>query len=423
MKILTRYIFKESLAFFSVTVFAFTAVLLTVKMLRFTSLIVNKGVAFSQIADVFVSIIPTFLEIAIPMAALLGVMLAFARLSGDSELVVMRTSGVSLLQLMKPVLYFGVLVLALSLWVSIYLRPWGYKHLNQALYEIARSRSTAGMDPGIFSKLGDLTIYSEGIDHQNGRLTRLVVDDKRDPNERKIIISQSGKIISNDVNRTITFVLFDGDIHEIVDGKYVITKFDTNSIVASSNELLSREKEQNFQKSQEMSLDQVQSSINEMLQRLDQFSKTSKDDAAFLEIFHDDFTSIQDVLRRIAKFSVEGGRRFSIPVAAFILTLIAMPLGVHSPRTQRTWGIGLSLVLGLSVFVVYYGFLSVGIALSDGGHVNPYAALWLPNAVILLISLVFIYKIAYEKWSSVVEGLISIDWLTRILRRKEENNP
>ena len=98
-RILSRYIFFESLHYFGISLFAFTALLLTLRMLKFASLIINKGVEFSQIASVFIAIIPTFLEIAIPLSVLLGVMLAFARLSGDSEIVVMRASGISLYQI------------------------------------------------------------------------------------------------------------------------------------------------------------------------------------------------------------------------------------------------------------------------------------------------------------------------------------
>lgn len=68
MKILTRYILKETLTYFGVSLLVFTGLLLTGKVLRLTNLIVNRGVSFSEIGTVIVAIIPTFLEIAIPMA-------------------------------------------------------------------------------------------------------------------------------------------------------------------------------------------------------------------------------------------------------------------------------------------------------------------------------------------------------------------
>jgi Lipopolysaccharide export system permease LptF/LptG len=87
---LTRYIFGECLHFFALCLTAFTGILFTIRILKFSSLIINKGVDPHQIGRVFFAVIPTFLEFALPLAALLAVMLAFARLSGDSEVVVLR---------------------------------------------------------------------------------------------------------------------------------------------------------------------------------------------------------------------------------------------------------------------------------------------------------------------------------------------
>ena len=83
MKIISNYIFKEIFIYFSICLVTFTSLILTTRILKFTNLIVNKGVDILQVAKVFLAIIPTFLEIALPLSVLLGVMLAFARLSGD----------------------------------------------------------------------------------------------------------------------------------------------------------------------------------------------------------------------------------------------------------------------------------------------------------------------------------------------------
>ena len=206
-------------------------------MIKFASLIINKGVAFNQIAMVFLSIVPTFLEIAIPLATLLGVMLAFARLSGDSELIVIRSSGISLTQLIRPVLLFGILSAVVCLYVSFELRPWGYRTLANSLFEIARSKSTAGLDQGIFNKLGLLTLYAENIDHSSGELGKAIIDDRRENNKRQLVTAKRGKIISDPEARTITFHLEDGFIHEIIDSKYVLTEYTTNNITMSSEEV------------------------------------------------------------------------------------------------------------------------------------------------------------------------------------------
>jgi len=238
MRILNKYIVREVLVFFLISLAAFTGLLLTVRMLRLTSLIINRGVEFTQIAKVFVSIVPTFLEIALPMATLLGVMLAFARLCGDSEMVVIRASGISFLKFLKPIGIFAIFVTLLSLLVSLVLRPWGFESLSKALFEVAKSRSTSGLNEGVFNKLGNITLYAERIDYSSGDLLRVLVDDKRDEKVRKVVIAKKGKIITDESSQSIYLLLGDGIAHEEVDGKYVRTGFSSNSISINADEIL-----------------------------------------------------------------------------------------------------------------------------------------------------------------------------------------
>src|SRR5262249_38519775 len=88
-----------------------------------------------------------------------------------------------------------------------------------------------------------------------------------------------------------------------------------------------------------------------------------------------------------------------------VLALVAMPLGIQPPRTQKTWGTGLSAVLGLGVFVLYYGSLSIGIAMGEAGRLDPNVALWLPNAFAALLAAFTISKMASEKWQSITQGI------------------
>ena len=178
---------RECALYFGITLFAFTGVLLTVRMLRFASLVINRGVEFSQIISVFLALIPTFLEIAIPLATLLGVMLAIARLSGDSEIVVLRSAGISIYQLVLPVLLFGLFCASCSLFISLHLRPYGFKVLQDTLFEIARTKSTASLTPGIFNTLGKMTLYADQIDPHSGQLVRVLIDDRRAGDARKIV--------------------------------------------------------------------------------------------------------------------------------------------------------------------------------------------------------------------------------------------
>ncbi|MGI6680863.1 MAG: LPS export ABC transporter permease LptF [Bdellovibrionota bacterium] len=415
MKLLNKYIFKEILSYFSITLLSLTAVLLTVKLIQLTSLIVNKGLIFSQIATIFIAIVPTFLEIAIPMSVLLGVMLAFARLSGDSEIIVMRASGLSLITLSKAVFMFGFFISIIALGISLYLTPWGDRTLNTVLYEIARSKSTAGLDAGLFNKLGKLTVYSESINHASGDLKNVLIQDDRADLER-LIVSLSGKILSDDKHQRIIIRLQNGDIHEEDQKRYVITHFDTNQIIINADEIYDPDANISGKISKKMSLKQLKNEKQEYQKSFKLFKDAmnlENNDLKDKKIEKNTFIPLlptitspereityKDYLKRTANLDLEAGKRFSIPFACLILAIVAMPLGIQPPRAQKAWGAGLSSTIGLCVFITYFGIMSVAMALAEKGSLNPYIALWIPNVIIAILAGVLLQKMNSEKWQS-----------------------
>jgi lipopolysaccharide export system permease protein len=367
-------------------------------MLKLTSLIVNRGVALGQIATVFVAIIPTFLEIALPMSALLGVMLAFARMCGDSEVVVFKASGVGLASFIKPLGIFALGIGLISLYVSCVLRPWGFDTLSNALFDIAKSKSTSGLSEGVFNKLGEITLYAEKIDYATGELSRVIVDDKRDLAQRKVVIAKRGTILADPVAQTISLLLAEGVAHESVEGKYTRTAFVSNSLSVNPAEL--RDDTKKGITARELTTSRLKDLIREYKTTL------RSSDAEKFEVYGQSI-SRAELQKKFRRAKVEHGQRFSLPCASIIMTFIGFAIGIMSPRTQRSWGAGFAATLGLVVFMLYYGIFSMGLALADSGKMHVGLALWLPNLVASLIAFLLVHRIVTERWASVSEGVFN----------------
>lgn len=410
MRLLSRYVLKEVLIFFSISLLTFTGLLLTLKMLKLTSLIVNRGVGLGQIGTVFIAIIPTFLEIALPMSALLGVMLAFARMCGDSEVVVFKASGVGLASFIKPLSAFALCIGLISVIVSCVLRPWGFDTLSTALFDIARSKSTSGLTEGVFNKLGEITLYAEKIDYATGELSRVIVDDKRDFAQRKVVVAKRGTIVADEIAQTLSLLLADGVAHESIEGKYTRTNFASNSLSVNPAEL--REDTKKGLSARELSTPRLRTLISEYKMLL----RSSESDA--IEVYEQKITRAE-LQKKYRRAKVEHGQRFSLPCASIIMTFIGFAIGIMSPRTQRSWGAGFAATLGLAVFILYYGMFSIGLALADGGKMHVGLALWLPNLVAAAIAAILVRKITSEQWSSVSEGVFNfifrtIEWVKKL---------
>ncbi len=425
MKLINRYILRESTLYTLVALLAFSGIFLTVQMLQLASLIINRGVEIIQITLVFLALIPTFLEMAIPLSALLGVMMAFARLSGDSEVIIMRASGIAIQQLIVPIIVFSSILIATGLYVSLVLRPWGYKTLSSTLFEIARTRTSAGLNEVVFNQLGNLTLYAESINHQSGELSGVLIDDLREREGRKVITGRTGRLTSSERDRTIRLELSDGHIHEIIGGKYILTDFNRNTLILDSSEIFNPEARQRERRSREMSLAEIGNEM--MAYRLALLSvplpeeenlsaplpeeENLRDRVEELQLL-----SARDLTRRLRRLETERAMRFSMPFASLILALVALPLGIQPPRTQKTWGTGLSAALGMCVFVFYYGTLSIGVALAENSYLNSYLAVWLPNFLSLAIALYALERVSSEKWSSILDGVDKV--IPKIVKRR-----
>ena len=101
------YFLKEIVPAFLIGLVGFTFILLTGRILQLTELFVNKGVPLVHPPPALF-LLPSFLVLTIPMATLLSILLTFNRLSSDNEITALKASGVSLYQMIPPVLAFAL---------------------------------------------------------------------------------------------------------------------------------------------------------------------------------------------------------------------------------------------------------------------------------------------------------------------------
>ena len=140
MTTIDRYIIKELLKIFTLSVVALTAILFLDKILFLTELIINKGVEFTEVCLMMLYISPAFLAITIPMSVMVAAVVAFSQFSADSELIAMKASGFSFLRLMRPVFVFSIAAYIATNFIMFYALPWGNQSFKQIIYDILQNR-------------------------------------------------------------------------------------------------------------------------------------------------------------------------------------------------------------------------------------------------------------------------------------------
>ena len=383
--ILYRYIILEVSIPFAVALFVFTGVLFLARALKLVDLIVNKSVPVGDIVLIFSYIIPGFLEIAVPMALLLGILLAFGRLSSDSELVVMRAAGISLKELARPVMSFAVLAFLFSATLSFWLRPWANYHLGLGLFEIVKLKTSAGLTSGIFNDMGPLTIYAETIDDKSGRMTNVIIADRRDPEVNRNFLAKNGQIISDKDERTLSLQLYDGSIQEGSGLDFNVTAFEINKIKLPQSELLDEGPTREGKRSTEMY-------VGELLSAMHVLEKNES-------------TLDNDDMLQLARYRVELQKRLVIPFSAFCVSLAAMALGIQPSRGGRSWGTAANVSLGIGLILIYYLLLAFASAIGSHALAPAWFLLWIPNALFALLGFYLFRQIGSERWQAVSSAL------------------
>jgi len=90
---------------------------------------------------------------------------------------------------------------------------------------------------------------------------------------------------------------------------------------------------------------------------------------------------------------LEFHRKFSIPFACFALGILAVPLGVQSKSSRRSFGVG----LGIAFFLFYYLLLSAGMVFGEAGIYPPLIGMWVPNIVVGGIGIYFLKRVSYDR--------------------------
>ena len=93
------------------------------------------------------------------------------------------------------------------------------------------------------------------------------------------------------------------------------------------------------------------------------------------------------------------------------MALLAIPLGIMPPRTQKTWGASFSLGIGLISFIGYFALLTLGMTIAENGILPAHIAVWLPNMILAFVCWKLLVKTNSEQWQSITDGL------DRFLRR------
>jgi len=364
---LYRYIINEIWPTFLASLFVFIFIMVAARMLSITELIVTRGVRVTQVIGMVVYLLPDILTFALPAVTLMSVVVAFLRLSVDSEIIALKSSGISLYQMLPPVVAFSLLVFFIGLAISIFAAPWGNRAFKDLIFKIAESKADIGIKERVFCEPFDnLVLYVNNFSRRERVLKDVFVVDRRDKDVTNTIVAEEGRIMMRPDERIITIYFVKGTIF-VVDKNLSAArtiKFNTYGLNIGLKDVManlaSRRKAPH-----ELSMGSL----------IEQLKTVPKGEMRY---------------NRMMRELLEKG---SIPLAVLFMGIIGVALGAQIRARGRSAGIGVSL----AVFSAYYICLMVMRSICSSGGLSPVIGVWIPDVFLIISMIYFLRRASNER--------------------------
>ncbi len=364
--ILNRYIFKELLPPFFISLLFLTFIFLMTRIPNITNMVVNYNTGLFAVLLLILYSLPRFLEFTLPMSVMISVLLTFMRMAGDNEIIAVKGSGINIYRLLPPVVLFCFLGACLTTWVTVWGVPWGKLSFSYTGSKLIASSVNVALKERQFNNVfDDIMIYVTSIDVKTGVLSDIFIEDNRSGEGGNITIASEGMLLSQEGKSIYTLRLHDGLVNQVnLENESVnLVHFNTYDI---SFDMMD---ERNAQKKRKKHYDEM------ALSELITFIKNKKGTPS-----------------QLSSARMELHEKFSIPAACIVLGILSFALSLQSVSSRRASGFGMSLFF----FLLYYLMLAAGWSAGESGFYTPLVGMWLPNFIIGGAGLYFLVRAAKE---------------------------
>ncbi len=362
-RILHRYLFREIAVVFAGAVFVLSFVALMPEMIKIAEKVLAFGISGGGLLQVVTYLMPPILLFVVPASFLLAVLVAFSRLSSDSEMIAIRAGGLSLWQLTPPVIALGLIASLGTGVMSGWGEPWGRHSLKMFIFDLGRTKAAGLLRERTFNDdFFGKVIYADSVVAKEGLLRNVFLADESDPKQSYAIQARIGRVYTDPEVRAIVVHLEDGSVDHLGQepgapvSRLYFQKLDININPEASIHTPGKDPYEMFP--------------GELYATL----KTKGKSATGREwmAFH---------------------KKFAYPVCALLIGIIGMALGINDPRHGKNSG----YAFGLVAMLFYYLLVRIGDATGEKRVVDPAIAAWAPNAIFAFLGVWLLWEKANER--------------------------
>ncbi|MCX7879858.1 MAG: LptF/LptG family permease [Ignavibacteria bacterium] len=431
MKIINFYILRQHFGPFLFGTVLVVFLFLFQFLMRDLDKLVGKGLSIWVILHLITLNLSWMIVLAIPMGVLFSTLMTFGNMSANYEITALKSGGASFFQMFSSVLIFSFLLFLFLLWFNDRVLPESNHQAKILMMDINRKKPTFALEAGQFSTLiENYTILARWVDSISNSITGINIYDLSDSYKTSTISADSGFVLFLPNISKFLFTLYKGEVLQVVPydlHNYKKIKFERLELMLDARGfLLERSNEAMVSRSdREMSIQDMQEIVNaarnaarETEKKLEKIVttpalaivKTDNLDSATIDGLKDlvsrDISYLEtqltsesyrmfDLETRARQYEVEIHKKYAIPFACIVFTLVGCPLGMLTRRGN----FGIAAAISIGFYIFYWACLIGGEKLADRGYISSFWSMWIGNFLILIFSIYLIIRVNYEVFS------------------------
>ena len=454
MKKLNWYILKSYLGPLVMTFFIAVFILLMQFLWKYVDDLVGKGLEWHIILQLLFYASFTFIPLALPLAILMSSLMLFGNLGERYELVAMKSAGISLVKMMRPLIYFSIIISISAFVFSNYLLPVANLKMQALLYDVREQKPALSIPEGVFYKGIENYVIRVAKKERDNQTVRdvLIYDHTNRMGNTTVTRAEWGTMVMTEDKKYLIFTLYNGFIYDedpkrglfnlirpITRVKFAENKkrFDLSSFSMSrTNEEFFKD---NYQMLNVQQLSHFIDSLNvEMKKDRYDFSARIIENLYYGKHLYDtifekqisDFSEYpEDVLqlfqgqekpmiydmalqtartqkdivgfkysdlgyqrKSIIRYEIEWHRKFTLSIACLLLFFIGAPLGA----IIRKGGLGMPMVITVLIFVFFWVISISGEKFSREDVFPAYVGMWISSVILFPIGIYLTLKSATD---------------------------
>lgn len=387
LKILDKYILKQVLETFLISLVIFTSIIFaTDAFITIVKQITNYGIPL-QIAAMLVMLkLPTMLVLTIPMGILLATIMTVNRMNTSQEITILRACGVGIDRIAKPIMICATIAALVGFTVNEIIAPAASQQAKTlTIWAIMQKNVPNGKRNFIFKEMknNNLNRFFHIASVEKNQLHNITVLDLSRKNTIQVVYAKKGDTTAEG------WLLDNGVVYTIsTTGKVLNTAvFDTMNF-DNTSEAVQRITEIS---ETELNYFELKNHIKTERQNIDknieQFKKLSNP----LKPINVEAKK-KEIYNQLLEFEILMNEKISLPFTAIVFALIAIPLAITGPRARFNRGLLFSIV----VLFLFYILRALSISLGQGHIISPIIAAWLPNIILLTLGYYMYREKAYH---------------------------